>query len=116
MRLSEEQTMIRDAVREFVRGEIAPHAARWDKTCEFPAAALKGLAALGCYGVAVPEPQADLTDEAAAALRRGYLDEARRLAASLEERWRKDPPRWNPPTGDAMVDGLTWFKYVNAER
>ncbi|MFO1198590.1 MAG: acyl-CoA dehydrogenase family protein [Burkholderiaceae bacterium] len=55
MRLSEEQTMIRDAVREFVRGEIAPHAARWDKTCEFPAAALKGLAALGCYGVAVPE-------------------------------------------------------------
>ena len=55
MRLSEEQTMIRDSVREFVRGEIAPHAARWDKTCEFPAAALKGLAALGCYGVAVPE-------------------------------------------------------------
>ena len=67
-------------------------------------------------GVAVPEPQADLTDEVAAALRRGYLEEARTLAASLEERWRKDPPRWNPPTGDAMVDGLTWFKYVNAEK
>ena len=54
MRLTDEQKMIRDAVRDFVRGEIAPHAARWDKSCEFPAAALKGLAALGCYGVAVP--------------------------------------------------------------
>jgi len=55
MLLSEEQRMIRDAVREFVRGEIAPHAARWDKDCTFPREALRGLAQLGCYGVAVPE-------------------------------------------------------------
>ncbi|MDP2004044.1 MAG: acyl-CoA dehydrogenase family protein, partial [Rubrivivax sp.] len=34
--------------------EIAPLAAAWDKSHEFPAAQLKGLAALGCYGVAVP--------------------------------------------------------------
>ncbi len=47
--------MVRDAVREFVRGEVAPHAARWDRDSEFPAKALEGLAALGCYGVAVPE-------------------------------------------------------------
>ncbi|MFM2067722.1 MAG: hypothetical protein RLZZ584_2631, partial [Pseudomonadota bacterium] len=33
---------------------IAPHAAAWDKAHHFPAAELKGLAELGCYGVAVP--------------------------------------------------------------
>jgi len=37
-----------------VQAEIAPHAAAWDKSHQFPAAQLKGLAALGCYGVAVP--------------------------------------------------------------
>ncbi len=55
MLLNDEQTMIRDAVREFVRGEIAPHAARWDRESTFPAEALAGLAALSCYGIVVPE-------------------------------------------------------------
>ncbi len=55
MLLNQEQTMIRDAVREFVRGEIAPHAARWDRESIFPAEALAGLASLGCYGIVVPE-------------------------------------------------------------
>jgi hypothetical protein len=41
-------------VRQFVQTEIAPHAAAWDKSHQFPAAQLRGLAALGCYGVAVP--------------------------------------------------------------
>ncbi len=55
MLLTEEQTMTRDAVRTFVHNEVAPHAARWDRESIFPAEALRGLAALGCYGVAVPE-------------------------------------------------------------
>ena len=55
MILNEDQTMIRDAVRAFVREQVAPNAAAWDRDCTFPAEALKGLAALGCYGVAVPE-------------------------------------------------------------
>ncbi len=55
MLLNEEQTMVRDAVRDFVREQITPNAARWAKDATFPAQALKGLAALGCYGVAVPE-------------------------------------------------------------
>ncbi|HEY0877843.1 MAG TPA: acyl-CoA dehydrogenase family protein [Zeimonas sp.] len=55
MLLNEEQTMIRDAVREFVRGEIAPNAARWDRESTFPREALAGLATLGCYGIVVPE-------------------------------------------------------------
>jgi butyryl-CoA dehydrogenase len=55
MLLNEEQRMVRDAVRDYVRAEIAPHAARWDKQCEFPREALRGLAQLGCFGVAVPQ-------------------------------------------------------------
>ena len=55
MLLSEDHLAVQDAVRSFVQAEIAPHAAAWDKSHAFPAAQLKGLAALGCYGVAVPE-------------------------------------------------------------
>jgi len=55
MLLTQDQRMIREAIREFVAGEIAPNAARWDKECTFPRDALRGLAALGCYGIAVPE-------------------------------------------------------------
>ena len=54
MLLSQDHTMVRDAVRAFVQDRIAPHAARWDKAHHFPAAELKGLADLGCWGVAVP--------------------------------------------------------------
>jgi len=54
MLLSEDHLAVQDAVRSFVQAEIAPHAAAWDKSHQFPAAQLKGLAELGCYGVAVP--------------------------------------------------------------
>ncbi|MBT9489146.1 MAG: acyl-CoA dehydrogenase family protein [Rubrivivax sp.] len=54
MLLSEDHLAVQDAVRSFVQAEVAPHAAAWDKAHTFPAAALQGLAALGCYGVAVP--------------------------------------------------------------
>ena len=55
MLLSEDHLAVQDAVRSFVQEQIAPHAARWDKEHHFPAVELKGLASLGCYGVAVPE-------------------------------------------------------------
>ena len=55
MLLSTDHQMIRDAVRDYVQREIAPHAAAWDKSAHFPKVQLQGLAALGCYGVAVPE-------------------------------------------------------------
>jgi butyryl-CoA dehydrogenase len=54
MLLSDDHRAIQDAIRSYVQDQIAPHAARWDKEHHFPAAELKGLAALGCYGVAVP--------------------------------------------------------------
>jgi butyryl-CoA dehydrogenase len=52
--ISEDHLAVQDAVRAYVQDRIAPHAAQWDKTHHFPAAELKGLAALGCYGIAVP--------------------------------------------------------------
>ncbi|HEX6019681.1 MAG TPA: acyl-CoA dehydrogenase family protein [Burkholderiaceae bacterium] len=55
MLLSDHHLAVQDAVRTFVRERIAPQAAAWDKTHHFPRDELKGLAALGCYGVAVPE-------------------------------------------------------------
>jgi len=54
MLLNDDHRAVQDAVRDFVQDQIAPHAARWDKEHHFPAAELKGLAELGCYGVAVP--------------------------------------------------------------
>jgi butyryl-CoA dehydrogenase len=44
---------IREAVRRYAREQLAPNAARWDRDKEFPREALKGLAEMGLYGVAV---------------------------------------------------------------
>lgn len=55
MLLTEDQRMVRDSVRAYVQENIAPKAAGWDKSHTFPAQELKGLAELGCYGVAVPD-------------------------------------------------------------
>jgi alkylation response protein AidB-like acyl-CoA dehydrogenase len=55
MLLTQDQEMIRDAVRAFAREQLWPNAAQWDKEHTFPAAAHQGLAALGAYGVCVPE-------------------------------------------------------------
>lgn len=54
MLLSEDHRAVQDAVRAYVQDRIAPNAAAWDKSHHFPADELRGLAALGCYGVAVP--------------------------------------------------------------
>ncbi|PIW09877.1 MAG: acyl-CoA dehydrogenase, partial [Comamonadaceae bacterium CG17_big_fil_post_rev_8_21_14_2_50_60_13] len=55
MLLTQDQEMIRDAVRDFAQAELWPNASQWDKDHTFPKAALQGLAALGCYGICVPE-------------------------------------------------------------
>ena len=54
MRLSDDHRAVQDAVRSYVQERIAPKAAEWDKSHQFPQAELRGLAELGCYGVAVP--------------------------------------------------------------
>ena len=51
MLLTQDQEMIRDAVRAFAKIELWPNAARWDKEHHFPTEAHAGLAALGAYGI-----------------------------------------------------------------
>ncbi|THT99918.1 acyl-CoA dehydrogenase [Lampropedia puyangensis] len=54
MLLNDDQIMVRDAVRAFVREEVTPHAAQWDRQHHFPHEVHQGLAALGAYGICVP--------------------------------------------------------------
>jgi butyryl-CoA dehydrogenase len=46
---------IRQAVRRYAAEQLAPHAAAWDRDKTFPREALKGLAEMGLYGVAIAE-------------------------------------------------------------
>ena len=55
MLLTPDQEMVRDAVRAFAQEQLWPNAARWDKEHHFPREAHRGLAALGAYGICVPE-------------------------------------------------------------
>jgi len=53
--LADEHRQLRDALRDFAEQQLAPHAAEWDRKAIFPHAALKQLAALGTFGIAVSE-------------------------------------------------------------
>ena len=53
--LSDEQRHIRDVVRDFAQGEIAPRAAHFDETGEFPYALVAGMARLGLFALPFPE-------------------------------------------------------------
>ncbi len=55
MLLTQDQEMIRDAVRAFATEQLWPNAAKWDKEHHFPKDVHQGLAALGAYGICVPE-------------------------------------------------------------
>lgn len=55
MKLTDEQCLIRDSVRDYVQNRIAPHAAEWDKTGHFPSEQLKEMGELGLFGMVVPE-------------------------------------------------------------
>ena len=53
--LSDEHTLLRDTLRDFAQQRLAPNAADWDRNATFPKAALAELAALGTFGIAVPD-------------------------------------------------------------
>ncbi len=55
MKLSDEQILIRDSVRDYVQANVAPYAAEWDKTSHFPAQQLKEMGELGLFGILIPE-------------------------------------------------------------
>ena len=53
--LNDEHRMIRETVREFAQKEIAPVAAHYDETGEFPTPIIKKMGELGLMGIEVPE-------------------------------------------------------------
>ncbi len=53
--LSEEHLMIRDMTRDFAQNEIAPIAAHFDETGEFPMETIMKMGAQGLMGIEVPE-------------------------------------------------------------
>ncbi|HUG56496.1 MAG TPA: acyl-CoA dehydrogenase family protein [Candidatus Limnocylindrales bacterium] len=55
LRYRDEQLLVRDTVRDFVRARIAPNAAAWSERGTFPLELLPELAGLGLTGLAVPE-------------------------------------------------------------
>ena len=55
MILTEMQQQIRDAMRAFAQGELAPKAAGWDREGHFPRDELRALGTLGALGVVTPE-------------------------------------------------------------
>ncbi|HHZ16573.1 MAG TPA: acyl-CoA dehydrogenase family protein [Peptococcaceae bacterium] len=52
---TEEQEMLRKAVREFVEAEIAPHAAEWDEKHYCPVELFPKMGEMGITGIFVPE-------------------------------------------------------------
>ncbi|MGH6623928.1 MAG: acyl-CoA dehydrogenase family protein [Burkholderiaceae bacterium] len=53
--MSDEHRLLRETLREFAEQRLAPFAAEWDRNATFPREALRELAALGVFGIAVPE-------------------------------------------------------------
>jgi len=55
LRPSDEQRILRQTVREFAEGEMAPHTMEWDEAQRFPLELLPRLAELGLMGIQFPE-------------------------------------------------------------
>ncbi|MFF8386787.1 acyl-CoA dehydrogenase family protein [Streptomyces kanasensis] len=55
LELSEEQEAVRRLARDFVRREVAPHAAAWDRAESVDRGIVRKLGALGFLGLTVPE-------------------------------------------------------------
>ncbi len=53
--LTDEQTVLRQSVRDFCARHIIPNAARWDKEERFPIEVILPMAELGLFGMRVPE-------------------------------------------------------------
>jgi alkylation response protein AidB-like acyl-CoA dehydrogenase len=76
--LTTDQCAIRDMTRDFVRREIAPHAAEWDRTATVPVDTVRRAGAQGLFGIAVPAEWggggADFTAHAVATEELAYGD------------------------------------------
>jgi alkylation response protein AidB-like acyl-CoA dehydrogenase len=54
-RLTDEQALLRDSVRQFAERAIRPHVRAWDDAQELPRTLLESLGAMGLMGIQVPE-------------------------------------------------------------
>ncbi len=63
---------------------------------------------------AAGDHEAPMSDLQVLGARARYFEEARELARRLEDRWRRDPPVWNPSSGNPQVDPLVWFDHVHS--
>jgi len=64
---------------------------------------------------AAGDHEAPMSEAHVLAERRRYVEEATALVATLRERQVDFAPQWNRPTGDAEVDALVWFRYVETD-
>jgi butyryl-CoA dehydrogenase len=55
--LTDEQRAVRDVCRDFARNEVAPKAAHYDETSEFPYELVAGMARLGLFALPFPESE-----------------------------------------------------------
>ncbi|HEV7679150.1 MAG TPA: acyl-CoA dehydrogenase family protein [Candidatus Dormibacteraeota bacterium] len=55
--LTDEQRGIRDVCRDFAQGEVAPKAAHYDETGDFPYDLVAGMGELGLFGLPFPESE-----------------------------------------------------------
>jgi hypothetical protein len=62
-----------------------------------------------------PAPELPLEEAVLERDRARFLEEAVAHAAALRQRGLEAPPAWNRPTGNADVDALVWFRYVETE-
>ena len=79
--LTEDQILIRDAVRELCRGEFAPQAAHWDRDDAIPPAAIQKLAEMGLLGMNIPEEWGGLGYDARTVVT--VIEEIARVSAAL---------------------------------
>ena len=55
MLLSEDELLLKNTVRDFADRELAPRAAAYDESGEFPWDNVRGLAGLGLFGLTIDE-------------------------------------------------------------
>ncbi len=63
---------------------------------------------------AAGDHESPLTEAQLRRERAKYFAEARALAHELALRWKREPPVYNPGTGDPALDALVWFRYVDS--
>ncbi len=79
--LTEDQTFIRDAVRDLCQGEFASQAAKWDEEDAIPPSAIAKIAEMGLLGMSIPEEWGGLGYDARTVVT--VIEEIARVSAAL---------------------------------